>query len=70
MRKAFLILLTLLLALPILTGTLAEVDGFAVITCPEEGFSTLADFDCTTEYQEGDGLYIMLSDQRMPYLLV
>ena len=70
MRKAFLILLTLLLALPILTGTLAEVDGFAVITCPEEGFSTLADFDCTTEYQEGDGLYIMLSDQLMPYLLV
>lgn len=71
MRKTVLLLLVLLLALPSATG-LAETApaGATVISCPEEDFSTLADFDCATEYVEGDGLYIKLSDQLMPYVLV
>lgn len=70
MRKLTLLLLMLLLALPII-GAAAEVpDGMTVISSPEAGLSTLVDFDCTAEYVAGDGLYIKLSDDLMPYVLV
>ena len=71
MRKAIICLAALLLALPCL-GALAagNTDGMTVISSPEGGFSTLVDFACSTEYTPGDGLYIKLTDNLMPYVLV
>lgn len=71
MRKAIICLAVLLLALPCL-GALAagNTDGMTVISSPEGGFSTLVDFACSTEYTPGDGLYIKLTDNLMPYVLV
>ncbi len=71
MRKAIICLAALLLLLPCL-GALAagNTDGMTVISSREGGFSTLVDFDCATEYTPGDGLYIKLTDNLMPYVLV
>lgn len=73
MRKAVIWVAVFALALTALgTSSLAEAAqaGMAVISCPEENFSTLADFDFNTEYVEGDGLYIELTEELMPYVLV
>ena len=71
MRKAIICLAALLLMLPCLGALAADnTGGMTVISCSEEGFSTLADFDCTTEYAPGDGLYIKLTDKLMPYVLL
>lgn len=80
MRKAVSCIMALLLtvmsmslgAMPLGTMAMAEAasDGMTVLSCLEEGFATKVDFDCNAEYVEGDGLYIKLSDELMPYVLV
>lgn len=76
MRKFTLMFLALLLVLPTMVGAMAEMtavegkDGVSILSSPEAGFSTLIDFDCTPEYVQGDGLYIHLGEDNMPYVLV
>ena len=70
MRKTIAVLLALLLALPAF-GAFAEGGGTNTISCPEEGFTTQADFDCVTTWVEGEGLYIYLDQEGYyPYILV
>lgn len=72
MRKLILLLLVLLLALPA-CGAMAEAatDGMQVIRCAEEGFSVQCDADFTSEYVEGDGLYIYTqAEGYIPYVLL
>ena len=65
-RKPALFFLTFLLLAFLPSAVRAEV-----LTCPEQNFATEVNFDCTSEYQEGDGLYIYTVEQGcIPYVLV
>lgn len=68
MKKITAILLALLLAL---TSIAALADAPTVITCPEEGFTAMVSFPCTTKWVKNDGLYIYTATEGyMPYILI
>jgi|GEM_PF-4197480 len=57
-----LLLLVLLLAMPVVGATAETVNGMRIVSCPEQNFSTLVDFDCTNEWSDRFGLYFYLED--------
>lgn len=70
MRRILWGVLALLLAAS-LAGAAAAAGGTTVIACPEQGFTTLADFDCATEWQDDVGLYVYTEDTGyIPYILI
>ena len=73
MRRLFSLLLVLLFLSCTIDVALGDAvpNGMRILSCPEGHFSTLVDFDCETEFREGDGLYIYTYKQGwFPYILV
>ena len=68
MRRWILMLLSLLLALPAFAAAEPAGDRM-VISCPEEGFSTLLDQECVPVYDENDGLYLFMEQKGYFYSL-
>ena len=72
-RRLFSLLLVLLFLSCTIDVALGDAvpNGMRILSCPEGHFSTLVDFDCETEFREGDGLYIYTYKQGwFPYILV
>ena len=70
MKKAIIWIMAALLAMTSFGAFAENTAGLREISCPEGHFSTQVDFDCRTEYVEGDGLYFHLGEDNIPYVLV